>query len=115
MKWHNHDWFQFQGGVRCSSYNRMSTGGFELSGSDGFRHENIVSLSVVFWPSLSLFFVSASCFTHQLWLRKVTVVPFEPCHDKTIFMLYANNKDADHPAHAHSLISAFVVRCLGHP
>ena len=27
-------------------------------------------------------------------------------------MPYANNKDADQPAHQHSLISAFVVRCL---
>ena len=27
-------------------------------------------------------------------------------------MPYANNKDADQPAHPHSLISAFVVRCL---
>ena len=26
--------------------------------------------------------------------------------------MYANNKDADQPAHPHSLISAFVVRCL---
>ena len=25
---------------------------------------------------------------------------------------YANNKGADQPAHFHSLISAFVVRCL---
>ena len=27
-------------------------------------------------------------------------------------MPYANNKDADQPAHPRSLISAFVVRCL---
>ena len=27
-------------------------------------------------------------------------------------MTYANNKDADQPAHPHSLISTFVVRCL---
>ena len=27
-------------------------------------------------------------------------------------MSYANNKGADQPAHPHSLISAFVVRCL---
>ena len=27
-------------------------------------------------------------------------------------MPYANNKDTDQPAHLHSLISAFVVRCL---
>ena len=28
-------------------------------------------------------------------------------------MPYANNKGADQPAHSRSLISAFVVRCLG--
>ena len=28
-------------------------------------------------------------------------------------MPYANNKGADQPAHPRSLISAFVVRCLG--
>ena len=27
-------------------------------------------------------------------------------------MSYANNKGADQPAHPHSLISAFVVRCV---
>ena len=27
-------------------------------------------------------------------------------------MLYTNHKDADQPAHPHSLISVFVVRCL---
>ena len=35
-----------------------------------------------------------------------------PCHEKTCFMLYANKKDADQPAHPRSLISAFVVRFL---
>ena len=29
-----------------------------------------------------------------------------------MFMTYANNKDADQPAHPRSLISTFVVRCL---
>ena len=28
-------------------------------------------------------------------------------------MSYANNKGADQPAHPHSLISAFIVCCLG--
>ena len=36
----------------------------------------------------------------------------EPCHEKTCFMPYANNKGADQPAHLRSLISAFVVHCL---
>ena len=31
---------------------------------------------------------------------------------RNLFMLYANNKGADQPAHPRSLISAFVVRCL---
>ena len=36
----------------------------------------------------------------------------EPGHEKTCLMSYASNKGADQPAHARSLISAFVVRCL---
>ena len=36
----------------------------------------------------------------------------EPGHEKMCLMSYANNKDADQPAHPRSLISAFVVRCL---
>ena len=31
---------------------------------------------------------------------------------KNLFMLYANNKGADQPAHPRSLISTFVVHCL---
>ena len=41
------------------------------------------------------------------------------CHEKNLFMPYANNKDADQPTHPHaqpahlgSLISTFVVHCL---
>ena len=37
---------------------------------------------------------------------------YEPRHEKTCFSHYANNKDADQPAHPRSLISTFVVRCL---
>ena len=36
----------------------------------------------------------------------------EPGHAKICLMPYANNKGADQPAHLHSLISTFVVRCL---
>ena len=36
---------------------------------------------------------------------------YEPGHEKMCLMPYANNKGADQPAHLHSLISAFVVRC----
>ena len=35
-----------------------------------------------------------------------------PGHAKTCLMPYANNKDADQPAHPRSLISTFVVCCL---
>ena len=38
---------------------------------------------------------------------------YGPGHVKTCLMPYVNNKDADQPAHPHSLISTFVVRCLG--
>ena len=31
---------------------------------------------------------------------------------QNLFTLYANNKDADQPAHPRSLINAFVVRCF---
>ena len=37
---------------------------------------------------------------------------YEPGHAKMCLMPYANNKDADQPAHPRSLISTFVVRCL---
>ena len=37
---------------------------------------------------------------------------YEPRHDKTCLMPYANNKGADQPVHPHSQISALVVRCL---
>ena len=36
----------------------------------------------------------------------------EPGHEKTCLMSQANNKGEDQPAHPHSLISTFVVRCL---
>ena len=37
---------------------------------------------------------------------------YEPDHEKTCLILYANNKGADQPAHPRILISTFVVRCL---
>ena len=36
----------------------------------------------------------------------------EPRHEKIYVLSYANNKDADQPAHPRRLISAFAVRCL---
>ena len=41
-----------------------------------------------------------------------TEYPYEPDHEKTCFIPYANNKGSDQHAHPHILISAFVVRCL---
>ena len=52
-------------------------------------------------------------FKHILYILSVYEVnKNEPGHEKTCLMSYANNKGADQPAHARSLISAFVVRCL---
>ena len=39
-------------------------------------------------------------------------LPYGPDHAKMCLMPCANNKGADQPAHPHSLISTFVVRCL---
>ena len=44
--------------------------------------------------------------------QKSQRLTYEPQHEKTCFMPYANNKGADQPAHPHSLISTFVVHCL---
>ena len=37
---------------------------------------------------------------------------YEPGHEQTCLMSYANNKGTDQPVHPCSLIRAFVVRCL---
>ena len=42
----------------------------------------------------------------------LTHTVYGPGHAKTWLMPYANNKGADQPAHPHSLISTFIVRCL---
>ena len=38
---------------------------------------------------------------------------YRPGHAKACRMTYTNTKDADLTVHPHSLIIAFVVRCLG--
>ena len=43
------------------------------------------------------------------WIKATS---YRPGHAKTCLMPYANNKDADQPAHPRSLISTFVIRCL---
>ena len=48
---------------------------------------------------------------HNLLLNMIKLM-YEPGHEKTCIMSYANNKGADQPAHPRSLISAFVVHCL---
>ena len=40
------------------------------------------------------------------------ILVYEPQHEKTCFMRYANNQGTDQPAHPCSLMSTFVVRCL---
>ena len=50
--------------------------------------------------------------THLKAFRSCDFKIFEPGHEKTCLMSYANNKGADQPAHPRSLISAFVVSCL---
>ena len=39
-------------------------------------------------------------------------IRFDPSHEKTCLMSYANNKGTDQPANPRSLVSVFVVRCL---
>ena len=50
---------------------------------------------------------------HLSWMKSIFTVwdLFEPPWEH-LLMPYANNKDADQPAHMCSLSSAFVVRCL---
>ena len=51
-------------------------------------------------------------------MHDIITLPGAMSYDKwamsweNLFMPYANNKGADQPVHLHSLISAFVVRCL---
>ena len=42
----------------------------------------------------------------------MSLFTYEPGHEKTWFMSYANNNGADQTAHPRNLMSAFVVRCL---
>ena len=64
-------------------------GGRGKSGKVGVQQTNIFFISGL----IEIFLIRAT-----LW--------------ENLFMLYANNKGADQPAHSRSLISAFVVRCL---
>ena len=44
--------------------------------------------------------------------KNIGSLRYEPHPQENLFMPYANNNGADQPAHACSLISTFVVRCL---
>ena len=44
----------------------------------------------------------------DLYANHAFVCLLDPRHEKICFMPYANNKDADQPAHLRSLISAFL-------
>ena len=47
-----------------------------------------------------------------IYIYSKVIFTYEPGHEKMCLMSYANNRGADQPAHPHSLISAFFVRCL---
>ena len=79
------------------------------------------------WSVPLLFAYGINRFSHDVahlcvkwWVWKVrywdvifkTFKVYEPGHEKTCFISYANNKGTDQPAHLRSLISAFFVRCL---
>ena len=56
------------------------------------------------------YFISAD--VNYLHVSQTVHNGLEPGHEKMCLMSYANNKGADQPAHARSLISAFVIRCF---
>ena len=49
---------------------------------------------------------------HWLEVRRISQVPNESRHEKTLVFAYAKDKDADQPANPCSLIIVFVNRCL---
>ena len=77
----------------------------------------------VFWPILVMYFIILFVITMKRQIRvsrtpvfrtcKIILLQtiFQLCHEKTLISC-ANNKDADQPAHRHTLICAFVVHCL---
>ena len=67
-------------------------------------------------PRLNWVFAGCTCFVVYKTVTNIALSSnhflYEPHHEKTCFMAYANNKDADQPAHLCNLISIFVVCCL---
>ena len=65
--------------------------------------------------ALNKSFSSENTIFHRSISREITKIIKDidkPGHEKMCLTSYVNNKGADQPAHPHSLISAFVVRCL---
>ena len=52
------------------------------------------------------------CLFCQPWKQVIISIWAMPRENLFMLHVYANNKGADQPVHPHSLISAFVVRCL---
>ena len=70
----------------------------------GALESELAGLIVLWWTSRSA--VCWSCQTLRTEQKRVEM------REKTCLILYANNKDADQPAHPPSLISIFTIRCL---
>ena len=62
------------------------------------------------WETASPSLISSWKFSNISVLKSQKT--YDPGHEKMCLMSYANNKGADQTANPHSLISAFVVRCL---
>ena len=74
-------------------------------------------LFVLFFSCLTLYeeaWIKGNFLDVEIWKLLISreFVSYEPSHEKMCLTSYANNKDADQPAHPRSLISAFVVHCL---
>ena len=78
----------------------------------GLDHKGGISLSRCELTFMAAHIVSFIYAFKDQKARKSFIFTFEPRHEKTCFMAYANNKDADRSAHLWSLISIFVVCCL---
>ena len=84
----------------------------ELNFSDVYRSVNYNG-SLAKWGSFTLHPTQYNLHFDTPQKNEIhSLIKFEPCHEKTCFMPYANNKGADQPAHPRSLITAFVVHCL---
>ena len=62
----------------------------------------------------TVIFDAALCFSqnHRHSHTTTVISPYNLGQIMRKFVLYANNKGADQPAHPRSLISTFVIRCL---